>query len=74
MPLANIIDERDRRYRFNTVLAIVEPTRHDNGCADADQVDRSESDDFLYAERHSISVSDAVQWANSFKRPAGSPG
>jgi len=67
MPLTNIIDGRDQRYRFNTVLAIVEPTRHDNNCADADQGEKSASDNFFYAEQYGISVANAVRWADSFE-------
>jgi hypothetical protein len=68
MPLTNIIDGRNQHYRFNTVLAIVEPTHHDNSCAGADQSEAGPaSDRFIYAERCGISVSNAVRWADGFE-------
>lgn len=35
--IRNIIDRRDRSYRWKTVNAIIEAVEHDNSCADADQ-------------------------------------
>ena len=67
MPLTNIIDERTRPYRFNAVNAVVEPTRHDNCCADADHAGASEGDEFIISERYNIPLAEAVQWANHFK-------
>jgi hypothetical protein len=73
MPLTNIIDERDRRYRFNKVLAIVEPTWHDCGLPEADQVDKDtvkrevDGERLVYADRGNLSVADAIKWADSFE-------
>lgn len=53
----NIIDRRDRPYRWREVNAIVEAVEHDNSCADADRA--PESDPSLtvdYAEREAVSV------------------
>src|ERR1700722_17477175 len=37
MTVLNIIDHRKRPYRFLKINAVIEPTRHDNRCTDADQ-------------------------------------
>ena len=65
----NIIDKRRRPYRWKTVNAIIEPTYHDNTVADSDQVEDVPENFSPYDERENISVSDAVQWANSVKYP-----
>lgn len=64
----NIIDERKRHYRWKLVHAAIEPTWHDNRCADADQAERwnGESE---YDERKNVSVAEAVAWASQFPFP-----
>lgn len=62
----NIVDRRNRPYRWRQVNAIVEAVEHDNSCQDADQAD--ESDPLLtvdYASLEAVSVNEAVMWANS---------
>ncbi|MFL6728027.1 MAG: hypothetical protein ACJ8FS_16165 [Sphingomicrobium sp.] len=59
----NLIDRRKRQYRWKSVNAIIEAVEHDNACEDADQAP-DDADGILYAERASISVADAVAWAN----------
>ena len=61
--ICNIIDGRNRRFRWRCVNAIVEPTWHDNVCADSDQAERGPGH-FVYDHRDSISVADAISWAN----------
>jgi hypothetical protein len=60
----NIIDNRERRYRWKRINAIIEPTWQDNSCQDSDQaeVDRDAS---CYEERMNISVAEAVAWATA---------
>lgn len=61
----NIIDKRERLYRWQKVNAIVEAVEHDNSCADADQA--PESDPMLtvdYASLEAVSVQEAVVWAS----------
>ena len=62
----NIIDRRDREYRWRHVNAIVEAVEHDNSCADSDQA--PESDPLLtvdYASLEAVTVNEAITWANS---------
>ncbi len=62
--LWNIIDNRTRPYRWQTVNAIVEAVEHDNGCPDADQA--PESDPLVsvdYAALEAVSVHEAIKWA-----------
>ena len=61
--IANIIDRRNREYRWKSVQAIVEATQHDNSCDDADQAPPG---DVVFEQRDSVSIADAVGWANSF--------
>ncbi len=60
----NIIDSRNHPYRWKEITAIVEPTHHDNSVENSDQADISNSD-FVYDERASISLCDAIAWALS---------
>lgn len=63
--ITNIIDRRKRPYRFKTINAVVEPTRHDNSCKDADQA--GGRDEWIgYSEKAHVSLSEAVTWAASF--------
>lgn len=62
--LTNIIDHRKRPYRFKNINAIIEPTRHDNRVKDADQADGRDAW-IGYGEREHISVSAAIDWAES---------
>jgi hypothetical protein len=66
----NIIDRRERPYRWQEVNAIVEAVEHDNSCADADQA--PESDPLLtvdYASLEAVSVQEALAWADSQRCP-----
>lgn len=69
MPLANVVDERKKPYRFLKVNAIVEAAWHDNSCGDSDQVVKpaeGEDDGPDYEEREHVTVQEAFQWADSF--------
>ena len=66
MPLTNIIDHRERPYRFLKVNAVIEPTRPDNSVKDSDKAKRDQKMDknwIGYDEREHITVSKAIQWA-----------
>jgi hypothetical protein len=69
----NIIDHRERPYRWKRITAIIEPTWQDNSCKDSDPCDQSEetSDEAVsvYEERVGISLADAIAWANSTAYP-----
>ncbi len=70
MPITNIIDRRKRPYRFKSINAIIEPTRHDNLVKDSDiakpnpKLDKSWMG---YDEKEHISVAAAISWASSHK-------
>ena len=66
MPVANIIDYRQRPYRFRKINAIIESTLSDNPCADSDQVLDPYPGDPIYDERPCLSLAEALTWANSF--------
>tara|TARA_R110002095_G_scaffold194354_1_gene172614 strand:- start:2122 stop:2367 length:246 start_codon:yes stop_codon:yes gene_type:complete len=61
----NIIDKRERKYRWEKVNAVIESTWHDNSCHDADQVSGDDADDVSYEQRKAISVHDAIIWAEA---------
>lgn len=66
----NIIDHRQRPYRWREVNAIVEAVEHDNSCLDADQA--PESDPALvvdYDALEGVSVEEAVRWASGQRCP-----
>jgi hypothetical protein len=62
--ICNIVDEREHRYRWKRINAIVEPTWHDNSCRDSDQAE-VDSDARVYEQRKNISVAEAVAWASA---------
>ena len=59
----NIIDRRNRPHRWKRINAIIEAVEHDNACVDADQA-TPDPDNVDYDERLSVSVAEAVAWAN----------
>src|SRR5688572_14939414 len=66
----NIIDRRERPYRWREVNAIVEAVEHDNSCPDADQA--PEADVALvgdYDALEAVSVREAIAWANEQRCP-----
>jgi hypothetical protein len=66
--ILNIIDERTKPYRWRSVDVVIEPTWHDNTCADADQ-SAPQSDESDYEERAEISLSEAIAWAMGIGYP-----
>lgn len=64
--ICNIIDRRERRYRWKRINAIVEATWHDNTCDDTDIVESVGADtEVTYDQREGISLSEAVAWASA---------
>jgi hypothetical protein len=59
----NIIDKRTRRYRWKSVNAIIEATYHDNTVQDSDEAPET-LNDVIYDRRESVTLAEAVQWAN----------
>jgi hypothetical protein len=67
--ITNIIDKRERRYRFLKINAVVEAAWHDNSVKDADQVPCGENNGPTYEEQQNIALSEAVTWASAFAGP-----
>ena len=67
--LMNVIDLRERTYRWSSVLAVIESAAKNNEAEDADQVGIDLGVMIDYAERQDLSVREAVQWAEK----AGGP-
>lgn len=66
----NIIDRRSRLYRWKSINAIIEATENDNSVYDADQAPDAESSTLVvYDQRESISVEEAINWANGQRCP-----
>jgi len=62
--ICNVLDHRKRQHRWKRIKAIIEPTRHDNSVADADQAEAAAGES-VYDERSAISVEAAVAWAHA---------
>jgi len=66
----NIIDRRQRPYRWKIVNAVIEAVEHDNSVPDADQADEFDPRTVIdYDERNGISVYAAVEWASQQRTP-----
>jgi hypothetical protein len=59
----NIIDRRTRPFRWKCVNAIIEATCHDNTVRDSDEAPETPGD-VIYDRRESVTLAEAVQWAN----------
>lgn len=65
--IVNMIDLRERPYRWKEVLAVVECATRNNAAEDGDAVQTSIGIEIDYAEREAVSVRDAVLWAESLQ-------
>jgi hypothetical protein len=61
----NIIDNRERRYRWKRLNASIEPTWADNSCRDSDQAEADDPGAVVYEKREAISLAEAITWANA---------
>ena len=61
--LVNVLDLRERPYRWNAVLAVAQNALEDATADDADPVPDMGGVQIDYAERDGISVREAVLWA-----------
>jgi hypothetical protein len=64
----NVIDRRKSPFRWKTVDAAIEPTRHDDKVTDADKAATGTAES-EFEDRRSVSLADAINWANSFSCP-----
>ncbi|MBT8418229.1 MAG: hypothetical protein KJO42_12375 [Silicimonas sp.] len=62
--LVNLIDLRERPYRWGSILAVVESAAKDNAAEDADRIENGVSVEIDYAEKEGVSVREAVLWAD----------
>ena len=67
--IVNVIDLRERPYRWKSVLAVCEAASKDNEAEDSDRIAPSIGVEIDYAERDGISVRDAVLWAEQMDGP-----
>lgn len=66
--LINIVDHRKHQYRFKKINAVIEPTRHDNRCKNADRAKANPKMDkewMGYDEKEHVTLNEAFQWASS---------
>lgn len=62
--ILNIIDRREKPYRWRHINAIVEAAWHDNSVPDSDQAEVSYEEP-AYDELKGISLAEAVRWASA---------
>lgn len=62
--IVNVMDLRERPYRWKSICAVVQSATKDNVAEDSDQVTQDLGVEIDYAERMGISVRDAVLWAD----------
>ena len=65
----NIVDARERPYRWKNVDAMVEPTFSDNNVKNSDQAPRDAKSWPFCAEFEGGPLSEAIAWANGFEEP-----
>lgn len=65
--IANIIDRRERKYRWKCVDAVIEAVWHDNNCKDSDFADPEAERDILYDQRQNVSLNESVVWASDLQ-------
>lgn len=62
--LVNVLDLREKPYRWSDVLAVAENAAEDNVAEDGDKIPETGEDIQIdYAEREGISVREAILWA-----------
>lgn len=65
--LMNVIDLREKPYRWKSVVAVIESATKNNSAEDADTVDTSGGVEIDYAEREDLTVREAVLWAEQLQ-------
>ena len=67
--LVNLIDLREREYRWSRIMATLESAAKNNEAEDSDHVEVDFSVQIDYAEKQDVSVREAILWAEQ----AGGP-
>lgn len=62
--IVNMLDLRERPYRWSSIVAVIESAAKDNVVEDADKVEVGLGIEIDYAEREAISVREAILWAD----------
>lgn len=62
--IVNVMDLRERPYRWKSVCAVVQSASKDNVAEDADQVTQALGVEIDYAEKMGVTVREAVLWAD----------
>lgn len=62
--IVNVLDLRERPYRWSKVLAVVQSAMKDNEAEDSDHIENRLGIEIEYAEREDVSVREAVLWAD----------
>lgn len=62
--LVNVLDLRERPYRWKRVLAVVQSATKDNEAEDCDKVEHAGGIEIDYAERDGVTVREAFAWAD----------
>jgi len=66
--LVNVIDERENRYRYRKINAVIEATWHDNAMSGADQSPRNLGGPDYHDMEH-VTLESAIARANSYEAP-----
>jgi hypothetical protein len=61
--IVNVVDLREKQYRWKSILAVVESASKNNVAEDADVTEAALGVEIDYAEREDISVREAFLWA-----------
>ena len=62
--IINVMDLRERPYRWKNICAVVQSATKDNVAEDSDQVKEGLGVEIDYAERDGITLREAVLWAD----------
>lgn len=65
--LMNVIDLREKPYRWKTVVAVVESAAKNNAAEDSDPVEQVSGVEIDYAEREALTVREAILWAEQLQ-------
>ena len=61
----NIVDKRNRIYRWQEINAVIEDVANDNTCQDTDVFDEENEAAPVYDEKRNISLHQAIEWAEA---------
>ncbi|MEM9843588.1 MAG: hypothetical protein AAF965_02220 [Pseudomonadota bacterium] len=65
--LMNVIDLREKPYRWKSVVAVVENAAKNNAAEDSDPVETAAGVEIDYAEREDLNVREAILWAEQLQ-------